>query len=136
MNKHGLTSAHVPILFLAKSTGNNIKPAEIARITLREPHSVSTLLDRMERDGLIKKVKDLKSRNQIRVTLTEKGEKAYRQCMPPESIRKIFSALSDSQKEQLGESLDQLRTRALKELHIDYMETFTGFQGNNRPERR
>jgi DNA-binding MarR family transcriptional regulator len=91
------------------------------------------LLDRMEKDGLIKKVKDLKSKNQIRVTLTEKGENAYRKCMPPDSIQNIFSALSNKQKEQLGESLDGLRAKALKELHVDYMETFTGFKGNNLP---
>lgn len=39
---------------------------------------MSGLLDRMEKQGLVRKVNDLERKNPIRVAVTEKGEEAYR----------------------------------------------------------
>ena len=52
-------------------------PAEISRWLMRKPHTITHLLNRMEKCGQIKKVKDLKRKNQIRIALTEKGKRDY-----------------------------------------------------------
>ena len=62
LKEYGISGRQSSILFtiqLIEQTGSIPTPAEIARWQFREPHTVSTLLKRMEREGLVKKVKDL-----------------------------------------------------------------------------
>lgn len=49
-------------------------PARVAERLVREPHSVSTLLDRMVADGMLRRVKDMPVKNQVRLELTEPGQ--------------------------------------------------------------
>ncbi|UCH42995.1 MAG: MarR family transcriptional regulator, partial [Dehalococcoidales bacterium] len=111
-------------LFIIQAIGNQATPAEISRWILREPHSVSGLLDRMERRGLIKRTKDLAWKNMIRVTVTEQGKEAYKISTARESIHKILSVLSDEECWQLGSYLRTIRDKALDQLNTDYEMPF------------
>lgn len=109
------------VLFVVKAIGEQATPAKISRWLIREPHTVSTLLVRMEKRGLIRKTKDLERKNQVRVTLTEKGEMALRQVMKVEStISKIMSRLPNEEQDCLRAHLETLRSKALEELRIRY----------------
>jgi len=112
----GLTPEQASVLFIVQGTGPRVTPADISRYLLREPHSVSGLLSRMEKDGLIKKVKDLERRNLVRVALTEKGEEALRQSSKRESIHRIMSGLSQEERRQVKTSLQKLWNKAMEEL--------------------
>jgi DNA-binding MarR family transcriptional regulator len=70
----------------------------------------------MEKDGLIKKVKDLDRRNLVRVALTEKGKEALRQSSKRESIHRIMSGLSQEERRQVKTSLQKLWNKAMEEL--------------------
>lgn len=120
----GLTPEQAAVLFVVQSTGPRVTPADISRYLLREPHSVSGLLSRMEKDGLIKKVKDLERKNLVRVALTEKGEDAYRQSSKRESIHRIMSGLSKEERQQVRASLEKLWNKALEELGGDSKAPF------------
>jgi DNA-binding MarR family transcriptional regulator len=120
LNKYGISPRQSAVLFIIKSIGENATPAEISRRLFRKPHSVAGILDRMEEQGLIKKSKDLERKNMIRVSITEKGEKAYSQCSKREAPSKLFSALSVRERRALESSLRKLRTAALEE--IDWKE--------------
>ena len=106
------------VLFIVDAIGNEATPAEISRWILRRSHSVSGLLDRMEKDGLIKKTKDLPRRNLVRVTLTDKGRQSLKDSMKRESIHNVMAILSESEYKQLYSLLEKVRDKALKEAGI------------------
>jgi DNA-binding MarR family transcriptional regulator len=106
-------------LLAIKSIGDKATPAEISRWLFREPHSVSALLNRMEKQELIRKVKDLERKNQVRVALTEKGHEAHYLSMKQVSILKIISALVEQEQVKLRSYLQILLEEALKELGIE-----------------
>jgi DNA-binding MarR family transcriptional regulator len=114
----GISRMQAAVLFIVKSIDGPATPAEISRRLFREPHTVSGLLNRMEKDGLVKKTKDLERKNLIRVTITEKGEQAYQQSRELKVIANIMSCLSRKKKENLREYLETLRNRTLEELTV------------------
>jgi DNA-binding MarR family transcriptional regulator len=114
----GITMIQAAVLFLVKNAKTPATPAQLSRWLFREPHTVSGLLNRMEKQGLIRKTKDLERKNLVRVTLTEKGEKAYQQQSEMRVIRKLLSSLSPKQRNNFMTSLRILRSRALDELVV------------------
>jgi len=118
--KYGVTPMQATIMFIARSIGDEATPAEISRWLFLKPHSVSGLLTRMERDGLIKKVKDLERKNQVRIVLTEKANGLYRKSVSSRSFHHIMSCLPDEEAKQLEATLQKLRDRALKELSVKW----------------
>jgi DNA-binding MarR family transcriptional regulator len=111
-------------LFIIKLKENMVTPAEIARYLFRRPHSISGLINRMEKKGLVTKNKDLPRKNQIRVALTEKGERVYSQSTNRKSITRILSVLSKEELEQFTSYLKKLRAEALKEIKVDIALSF------------
>ncbi len=108
LGKHGITSEEAAVLWAVKSIGPNAKPAAISRWLLRKPHSISGLVSRMEKRGLIRKINDLARKNWVRVELTEKGEKAYVSSLSRESIHRVMSNLSEQERSELGICLEKL----------------------------
>jgi len=116
----GISAIQAAVLFIVKAVKVPATPAEISRWLFREPHTVSGLLDRMEKKGLITKAKDLERKNLIRVALTEKGEEAYRRSRDMKVIPKILSSLTGRKKDNLRGYLEKLRNKALEELRIEH----------------
>ena len=112
------------ILAVEAMTDRVATPAEISRWLFREPHTVSELVTRMERQGLVSRAKDLGSKKLVRVSLTEKGREICNQSKKLESIRRILSCLSEEEQQQLRSYLFRLRDEALKELGIKYKLPF------------
>ena len=119
LREDGLTAMHAAALLVIKTIGDKATPAEIARWMVRKPHSISGLLSRMEKAKLIKRTKDLHRKNLVRVSMTEKGEEAYRLAMKRKVLQKIISSLSAEQHKQLVSCLEVLRNSGLKEMGIE-----------------
>ena len=96
-----------------------VTPATLARRLFLEPHTVSELIIRMEKKGLVTKRKDRKKGNIVRISITRKGQQLCSQAMGQELIRDIIYSLSDKQREQLRSSLTVLYEEALKQLGIE-----------------
>ena len=111
----GLSMMHAAVLYIVKVAKDPVTPAQISRWLFREPHSVSALLQRMEKQGLLKRAKDLERKNVIRVTLTERGEEAYRQSREMKPIRRVMSHLSPKERDSLKIPLETIRDKALEE---------------------
>ncbi len=111
----GISMMHAAVLYIVKAGKEPVTPAQISRWLFREPHSVSGLLQRMEKQGLVKRAKDLERKNVIRVTLTEKGEEVYQRSREMKPIRRILSHLSPEERDSLSASLQTLRDKALEE---------------------
>lgn len=119
LREHGFTAMHAAALLVIKSIGDKATPAQISRWMVRKPHSISGLLSRMERIGLIRKTKDMHKKNLVRVSVTEKGEAAYKLAMKRKMIQKVMSSLSAEQRKHLTGALEILRTKGLREMGID-----------------
>ena len=114
LEKYGISSIQAAVLFTVQSIGVEATPAEISRRLVREPHSVSGLLSRMEKQGLIKRVKDLPKRNMLRVVMTEKGETAYDQSTKRTTMHEIIGILSENERRRLWDDLEKLRDKSMK----------------------
>ena len=112
------------VLLSLQIIGDKATPAQISRWLFREPHSISELLSTMEREGLVRKVKDLDRRDQLRVVPTEKGRELWHQILKIESIRRMMSCLSGKERQMLKSCLLKLRNSAVKELGPRYEMSF------------
>jgi len=127
LKKIGISTPKAEILFTIEAIGYRAMPSEISRHLLREFHSVSSILSRMEKQGLVKKVNDLDRKNLVRVCLTDKGRQVYHEAVKRETILKILSCLSETEGQQLESSLKKLRDEALKELGIEDRTNLLGY---------
>jgi DNA-binding MarR family transcriptional regulator len=119
LRQYGLPATQAEVLFVIKAIGDKATPAQISRMIFRRPHSVSGILDRMAKAGLVKRTKDLHRKNWVRVTLTEKGLQAYKQALKRKSVQKILSSISEAERQKLKSLLETLRNKGLKELGMD-----------------
>lgn len=114
----GVPQMHAEVLMIVKSEDRPVTPAEISRSLFREPHTISGLLTRMEKQGLVKRVRDLQRKNMVRIAITDKGDRAYRKLAEVSAIHSIMSSLSSREQEDLKDTLLKLRRRALEELRM------------------
>jgi len=116
LSQYEITTMEAGVLFIIQAIGDKATPAEISRWIFREHHTVTALLSRMEKKGLIMKAKanDLGMKKMWTVSLTEKGENAYRQSVKRESIHTAMSPLSENDRQQLESYLKKVRDQALK----------------------
>ena len=113
---HGLSMMRAAVLLVLQMRDNNATPTEISQWLLREPHTISALLDRMEKDGLIRRYRDLHKRNTVRVAMTEKGRVAYQESLTRETFHSVMSVLTEEEREQLRHAMTKLWLRALQEV--------------------
>ena len=113
---YGISSVMAGVLFIVHVLGSDATPSEIARQLSREPNTVSALLNRMRKVGLIKKVKDLDKKNMVRVELTDKGYEAYLKSIDNESTKSVMSVLSEDELNEMMSYLKKIRASAIKEL--------------------
>ena len=113
--QYNIRLRHSACLFAIKELGETATPNEIAKIVHRKPHSVSVMLNRMEKNGLIKKNKASNGGNRVIASLTQKGEYAFKVSKKRESLHRIFSTLTKTQRKHLRECLKTLWVSALKE---------------------
>ncbi|MFC2069239.1 MarR family winged helix-turn-helix transcriptional regulator [Chloroflexota bacterium] len=114
--QYGCSTMQSAILSVVKMIEGKATLPEIAKWVLRKPHTISTILTRMEKSGLLNKVNGAIGKRAIYVTLTEKGEKVYSQTLKRESLYEIMSCLSKEERKQLASSLEKLRDKALHKL--------------------
>lgn len=118
-----LTQPQVRVLAILSRENRAVTLDELANWTLKEFNSVSTLINRMEKNGLVNKVKsngDLKSY----ISLTEKGSLLYLQKVTERSIHLIFETLSASEKSQLNAILTKVRDNTRDLLGLDFKPPF------------
>jgi len=120
LNAGGISNIQAAVLFVSQALGNKATPAELSRWLLREPHSISGLVDRMQSEGLVRKVKDLPKRNMVRIELTEKGQQAYEHSTKRETIHRIMCSLSEKEKQLLSSYLETLCSKAHEELGSEF----------------
>lgn len=88
------------------SQQSGITQKELSEILGIQPASVSELLMKLERKGLVRREKDEQDRRSIKVQLTEDGQKHFSES--DEEMTDPFHALSPEEQEQLRTLLEKL----------------------------
>ena len=127
LQKIGISTAIAEVLFIVQTIGYRATPTEISRHLLREFHSVSSILSRMEKKGLVKKVNDLERKKMVRIYITDKGKQVYHEAKKRDSILDILSCLSETEVTQLASPLKKLRDEAIKSLGTENQLNLIGY---------
>jgi len=120
LGKFNVSLAQVKVMYIiVKSTSaNGVSLADLSKLMLREPNSITTLIQRMEKAGLVKK-KRVKKENKIFVTITEKGRDLIFNRITQESMYAIASSLTDAEIQNLRTYLNKLREKGRQVLGLD-----------------
>ena len=118
----GLTPEKAKILHIVEINGGSIPQNTISIITMRRQHSVSDLVNRMAREGLIIKTKDPERRNYI-IKMSKKGKEKYH-GLKRDSLDTIFSVLTLEDRQNLYLVLNKLYARSRSLLGLDHTTPF------------
>jgi DNA-binding MarR family transcriptional regulator len=110
------------ILFMLTRDKNGMTQVEMAKWLGRNLNSVSTLINKMVKKGLVKKNRNKKD-GKIYVVATDKGEEYWNQ-VPEQALRLAFSSLTEEEKEQMHGVLRKLRSEVRNLLGLDYKPPF------------
>jgi MarR family 2-MHQ and catechol resistance regulon transcriptional repressor len=119
--KAGLSTIKFMILRILAFNGGSMTPSEIAQWTLRERHNITTLVDRLKREGFVSAERNDKDRRVVNVALTNKGREVLAQGTPVarEIVKQVMLSITESEAASLARSLRVLRQNARSQLkHI------------------
>jgi DNA-binding MarR family transcriptional regulator len=118
---YGINNERRALLWVIQSYGGSASPVQIARRFFRELHSITEMLKRMEKDGLVSRHRGT-GRSKTVVRLTAKGLETLKQSMHNEADKRIFSVLTLDERDRLAAYLSKLRVKALEELGVTDVE--------------
>lgn len=121
LGKVNLTPEKVAVLWACRDYPGILTPAEISRLVFRENQTVAGLLNRMESEGLVKRIPKRKGHPFTEIKLTPKGEEL---CGPGIEVMKkvvneLMAELPAQKQTQLRGLLQPLRDKALQSLYIE-----------------
>jgi DNA-binding MarR family transcriptional regulator len=124
LTQYGISTIEAGTLGVIQTIDERATQVEISRWLLREPQTVAELVDRMEKQELVRKTRNLDKKNSVTVSITDKGMKTYQQARRKESIRKVLSSLSEEERQQLITTLRILRKSAAKQMGLKHKPRF------------
>lgn len=119
-SKYGLTTEQFGVLAAIKSRGP-LRPSDLSHILERTPNSISMLIDRMVKAGLVRRTRDRKDRRTVTVSLASKGQAAVEPAIPAgwEFIHQILSSLSPDDQRLLAGMLETVKCELTGYLNPD-----------------
>ena len=116
---YGLTPRKAGILLILLAAKDDVNSYKIAKWLILEHHSVSELINRMEKEGLVNKSQNNDNNGRsITIRLTDKGVKAAEQAGKVKSFHGVMAIIPDKERKQFISTLKSLRNHALRELRI------------------
>lgn len=109
MAEAGASLARTKVLMLVERDGP-LRAADIADLFGLAPRTVTESLDRLEREGLVRRDTHAADRRVKPVTITDKGREAVRATEPLrlKLVEQIFGTLSPAERSQLGDIVAKL----------------------------
>lgn len=114
LRSYGLTPTQLDVIALL-STGEGITQQELSKKLLTTKGNIASLIDRMERDGLVERRVDASDRRRYRLFLTPKSKRLLESVIP--KYREWLMALIDSLSAEEKMLLQSLLKRLEQSLH-------------------
>jgi len=117
--KHKITTEQYVVLVTIKYLGSHVRPTDLARLLAHSPNSVSMIVDRMVKAGLLRRVRDRRDRRMVFLIITSKGEEVLKPAVMAgwEFVQKVLSPLSSGDREALLNLLVTVQYEACKQLN-------------------
>lgn len=111
--KLGFKSGFTGIAHFIYMYGNGITVSQLALMCSLAPHTVTEVIERMEKAGLVNKERDPNDKRVVRVGLTELGRKTYLEgTLHRQVIHDIMGSLAPEELKQFQSYLERLSDRA------------------------
>jgi DNA-binding MarR family transcriptional regulator len=108
--RFGLTVEQATVLNVLVNIGIPVKARDLENATLRQHHSISTLVNRMMNMNLVAKERK-PGENSYRISITDSGKRLY-SGVTTAAISMTFCVLSEREKQQLAACLHSLYAKA------------------------
>ena len=106
----GLSPAKAGVLKALTKAGEPMPLSELAACNKCVRSNVTQLVDRLEADGLVRRISDPEDRRVTRAELTTEGRKAYLEAMRilTSQEREVLKVLGEHESEALTQALNQI----------------------------
>ena len=113
------------LLYILKSSDEPVTLAELSGWLFRRPHSISELVSRMAKQGLVAKTADPHKKRGVQVSITPKGEEILTEYMAEmQIISRIMSSLTDEETQTFRVCLEKIRKSVIEELVLGAQRPF------------
>jgi len=118
LSKLGITCTQYSVLVTLSVCQQPPTLTELSQRLFRTKNGLTTVIDHMESDGLVKRVRDNADRRAIRVMATEKGAQLFETVRAPsrELVYQIMACYNEEELTCLAELLQRVRRHTLQEL--------------------
>ena len=118
LSKLGITSTQYAVLVTLSVCPQPPTLTELGQRLFRTKNNLTTVIDNMERDGLVKRIRDKADRRAIRVMVTEKGAELFASVRAPsrELVYQTMSCYNQEDVSRLSELLQRIRRHTLEQL--------------------
>ncbi|NQT74073.1 MAG: winged helix-turn-helix transcriptional regulator [Chloroflexi bacterium] len=121
----GVSVIATGLLYILKSSDEPVTLTELSGWLFRKPHSVSELISRMAKQGLVTKTADPQKKKGVRVSITPKGDQILSEYMEEmQVISKIMSSLSEEETKYFKACLEKIRKSVIEELVLSAQRPF------------
>lgn len=119
----GISGPQAFALACLKYGGSPMIPSRLAGFLAQESQSLTGLIDRMEQQGWVRRIRDLPDRRSLRLEITPAGEKQLEDAQREgyRATASIFSCLDDAEIRTLAELLERVRSSSLDRLGLPSM---------------
>jgi DNA-binding MarR family transcriptional regulator len=118
----GLTIEQSSILYILSNRGGPTTTRDLEDITMRQHHSITSLINRMIRTGLVCREKSEAGRGSV-IVMTPDGQILAKKATR-HSLEMVFSVLTPRQKHQFAQLLSRLLDKSRDLLGISYKPPF------------
>ena len=111
----GVTGPKFNVLMeLAASPEGKLSLSEVARRLLKSPPNMTALIDRLEADGWVRRIRETSDRRVVTAEITDEGWDILRQAAPIvfAAEKQLLSCLSSAHRRDLARLLDTLAAEA------------------------
>ncbi len=114
-SKHGITTEQYSVLMAIKHIQPPVTPTQVGRWLDRNTNTISLIVERMVKAGLVRRIRDLRDRRSVRLVLTDDGKEIFDRATVTglALVQEILSVLSEEQMRTLTTLLQMVREKAV-----------------------
>lgn len=100
-----------PIIIKTIAENEGISQKDLSDICYKRPATITTMIQKMENQGFIKRVQDEKDKRIIRLYMTEKGRQFHKECrnMSKDIIDRNFKGVTDEELDCIYNALKKIK---------------------------
>jgi DNA-binding MarR family transcriptional regulator len=112
----GISPIQLAVMYVVSTAREPLIGSEIARRLVRRPQSVHQVLVRMEKLGMVRRIRENEGKREVPIELTEKGEELFVEAGKIHIIPEILGQLSSQERKQVRTILEKLRKATYERL--------------------